>query len=180
MQGTHYETVLENKEQIISDLLRSYEDQLSKLTTLTDGRNEQWSQQRARLEEHYSQLLSELHARHKKTQALADQAWDKVRASTIVQQSVELQCRQLESSLGQVQQERTMLQAACALLTGTLLPLMGRARWLMEEKSVMMEHRAKMEEMRQQVKGLVEALRMEEVSSSAKVGLLVHCFVPAD
>ena len=71
---SHYEAVLANKEQTITELQTAHEDQLQKLSTITDGRSQQWSQQRADLEAHYTQLLTELHARHKVRVALGQGA----------------------------------------------------------------------------------------------------------
>lgn len=44
---------------------RAHEEQLKKLASIAEGRSQQWVQQKAEMENHYSQLLGEIHGRHK-------------------------------------------------------------------------------------------------------------------
>ena len=48
---------------------KAHDEQLGKLANIAEGRSQQWVQQKADMETHYSKLLEEIHSRHKVTPA---------------------------------------------------------------------------------------------------------------
>ena len=86
-----------------------------------------------------------------KTQALADQAWEKVRMTGSLQQGLEKECADLRSSLLLVQREHDTLLTACALLAGALYPLHARATQLSAERSILLEHVARLDDFKAEV-----------------------------
>ncbi len=59
------ENTLETKESTIGQIQSSHDNMLSKIANAAEGQTLSWQQQKAEMEEHYSQLLAEIHARHK-------------------------------------------------------------------------------------------------------------------
>lgn len=59
------EGLLRNREEGWKEEHQSHEDQLNKLSTLTKEREISWQKQKQEMEEHYQQLLNEMHARIK-------------------------------------------------------------------------------------------------------------------
>ena len=58
---------MRNKEELVEQTQRAQEEQLEKLAGIAEGRSQQWLQQKTEMEQHYSQLLDEIHTRHKVT-----------------------------------------------------------------------------------------------------------------
>ena len=56
---------METKESTIGQIQVSHDEMLSKIANAAEGQTLSWQQQKAEMEEHYSQLLAEIHARHK-------------------------------------------------------------------------------------------------------------------
>ena len=56
---------METKESTIGQIQVSHNEMLSKIANAAEGQTLSWQQQKAEMEEHYSQLLAEIHARHK-------------------------------------------------------------------------------------------------------------------
>ncbi|XP_060582945.1 coiled-coil domain-containing protein 171-like, partial [Ruditapes philippinarum] len=78
---SHMEGALKSREEGWKEEHMSHEDQLNKLSTLTKEREMSWQKQKQEMEEHYQQLLNEMQARIKKSQSVADQAWEKIRVT---------------------------------------------------------------------------------------------------
>ena len=92
-----------------------------------------------------------------------------MRATSTVQQGLESQCSELASSLTRCQAEHTALLAACALLCSIVYPLSRRVWALGAERALVGEQWVRLEDMRGQVRGLMEALRMDETQLDARV-----------
>lgn len=59
------EGLLKTRDQSYGQLQRLHEDQLNKLSVATQGQSQSWHQQKQQLEQHYSELLAEIHDRQK-------------------------------------------------------------------------------------------------------------------
>ena len=64
-QVKELELTVENRETLVMELQKVHEQQLQKLSTLTEDRSQQWQQEKKELEEHYSKLLAQVHDRQK-------------------------------------------------------------------------------------------------------------------
>ena len=65
LQIKHLEVTLANKQELVEQMQHAHDEQLEKLAGVAEGRSQQWIQQKADMEQHYSQLLSDIHSRHK-------------------------------------------------------------------------------------------------------------------
>ena len=65
IQVKYLESTLETKESTIGQIQVSHDEMLSKIANAAEGQTLSWQQQKAEMEEHYAQLLAEIHARHK-------------------------------------------------------------------------------------------------------------------
>ena len=68
------EAKLENKNRQLQQMEKTHEEQLAKLSSIADGRTQEWQQQKAEMEKHYMQLLSEIHTRQKVTVEVTSEA----------------------------------------------------------------------------------------------------------
>ena len=56
---------METKETTIGQIQVTHDEMLSKIANVAEGQTLSWQQQKAEMEEHYAQLLAEIHARQK-------------------------------------------------------------------------------------------------------------------
>ncbi|KAK2161846.1 hypothetical protein NP493_1558g00046 [Ridgeia piscesae] len=154
------ERTLESQEDALQRLQRCHAEQLQKLAAAADARAQLWQQQKAEVEQHYSQLLADVNTRHKKTQVLADQAWEKVRVTGTLQQGLESECINLHRQLSQYQHEHDTLLAACSLLCGALYPLSSRCSALVAQRNQLMEQLHMFDAFKHDVVMLTDALSL--------------------
>ena len=65
MQIRELERSAADRDEMISSMQRTHDEQLEKLASIAEGRTQQWQQQKAEMEQHYTQLMAEVQARHK-------------------------------------------------------------------------------------------------------------------
>ncbi|KAL3866903.1 hypothetical protein ACJMK2_044153, partial [Sinanodonta woodiana] len=128
---------LKTKEDTLNEAQRSHEDQLNKLTSLTKERELSWQKQKEEIEAHYSQLLSEMQTRTKKSQTMADQAWEKIRSTGTLQSGLETECAELQNQLTECKKQSKTLLTACALFCGAFYPLCSRSNSLALQRRIM-------------------------------------------
>ncbi|XP_041371577.1 coiled-coil domain-containing protein 171-like isoform X2 [Gigantopelta aegis] len=157
----HLEEMLESRDVTIGDMQATYEDQLNKLTRLTKEREAAWSKQKEEIETHYSQLLADLQTRSKKSQVIADQAWEKIRASGSVQHGLESECSELQKHLVDAQTQNAALKTTCGLLAGAIYPLYSRANELAAERRALEEQTIVWDACRERAQYLVNVLNSE-------------------
>ncbi|XP_060080102.1 coiled-coil domain-containing protein 171-like [Ylistrum balloti] len=158
---THLEEALKSKEELVEEMQRSHEDQLNKLTSLTKEREQSWHKQKEEIEAHYAQLLTELQSRSKKSQAMADQAWDKIRMTGTVKQGLETECSDLRAQVVEAQTQNASLLAACGLLAGALFPMCSRATHLATQRHLLEEQCGMWDMCRERIELLVDTLASE-------------------
>jgi chromosome segregation ATPase len=149
---------LKGKQELIQELQSVQEEEIGRLYGISEGNNEQWRQQKEELEKQYKQMIVDYQHAQKKLQSLADQAWDKLRVSSSLQQGLEAECIQQRQQLASAQRDIQSLLAAYALLASLFHPLceryvaLGRQRHL---QSIRLERHA---QFRDQVADVVESL----------------------
>ena len=74
-QAARNERTLESQEEALQRLQRCHAEQLQKLAAAADARAQLWQQQKAEVEQHYSQLLADVNARHKVGDGCHDHIW---------------------------------------------------------------------------------------------------------
>ncbi|XP_064651220.1 coiled-coil domain-containing protein 171-like isoform X2 [Lineus longissimus] len=154
----HYENIVVSKEEAMEQMQKSHEHQYQKLEDLAQEREKTWQKQKSELEEHYTRMLAEVHVRSKKSQTLADQAWERVRATGSVQQGLEGELMDLRNHLERIQAENSSLLSACALLAGAFFPMYNRYTSLVGEHGFLEEQLMQHQNLHQQAKNLVSML----------------------
>lgn len=61
---------LKSRDDVVAELQKQHEEQLSRLTQLAKDREGAWNKQKEEMEQHYAQLLSDLQSRTKVGQAV--------------------------------------------------------------------------------------------------------------
>lgn len=56
---------LRSRDEVVTEMQKSHEEQLSRLTALTREREASWTKQKEEMEQHYKQLLADLQLRTK-------------------------------------------------------------------------------------------------------------------
>ncbi|XP_062577737.1 coiled-coil domain-containing protein 171-like isoform X2 [Saccostrea cucullata] len=157
----HLEEAVRMKEDALDDMQKAHEDQLNKLTALTKEREIAWNKQKEEIEAHYSQLLNEIQSRSKKSQSMADQAWEKIRMTGTVQQGLETECSDLRNHLMEAQKQNRALLATCSLLAGALYPTFSRSSLLAIQRNMLEEQMSNWEFCRERMELLVTTLSAE-------------------
>ncbi|XP_063432765.1 coiled-coil domain-containing protein 171-like isoform X2 [Mytilus trossulus] len=157
----HLEEALRAKEGAVEEIQKSYEDQLNKLTSLTKERELSWQKQKEEIEGHYQQLLNELQNRSKKSQAMADQAWEKIRMTGSVKQGLEGEVVDLRQQLTESRKHNTALLAAVSLLSGAFFPLCSRNSQLSLQRKILEDQLTNWEFCRDRIELLVATLGEE-------------------
>ena len=103
-----------------------------------------------------------------KSQVIADQAWEKIRASGSVQQGLESECSELHSLLANTQIQNAALRTTCGLLAGALYPLYSRANELAAERRVFEDQMITWDVCRDRAQYLVNVLSSEMSEESEK------------
>ncbi|XP_025077162.1 coiled-coil domain-containing protein 171-like isoform X2 [Pomacea canaliculata] len=151
---------LRSRDEVVTEMQKSHEEQLSRLTALTREREASWTKQKEEMEQHYKQLLADLQLRTK-SQAMADQAWEKMRATGGVQQGLETECSTLRQQLSEAQTQSRSLLTACALLCGAVYPLYARMNALSSQRHLLEEQMVLWDNCRDRARYLVNVLTAE-------------------
>ncbi|XP_070542624.1 coiled-coil domain-containing protein 171-like isoform X2 [Ptychodera flava] len=157
----HLEQVIRSKDDTMKQLQISHDENVEKLANASKEREDVWKKEKDELEGHYSQLLAEVHTRSKKTQAVADQAWEKLRHTGSLREGLESECAELRKLLSQSQHEHSSLLSTCALLIGALIPLYNRATALSNQRDLLEEQLGQCHTFKEQARILVETLSQE-------------------
>lgn len=102
---------------------------------------------------------------------MADQAWEKMRATGGVQQGLEAECASLRQKLSETQMQSNSLLTACALLSGAVYPLYARFNALSAQRHLLEEQMMLWDNCRERALYLVNVLNSE--MSKARRSLFV-------
>nr|XP_042706462.1 coiled-coil domain-containing protein 171 isoform X2 [Chrysemys picta bellii] len=171
---SHLEYICKNKSDTMRELQQTQEDTFNKVAEQMKAQESCWQKQKKELEQQYSGLLGEVHARAQKYQEIAEKA--KERCSVIEKGREQLvhENSQLKSILMQTQKEHTSLLAACALMGGALYPLYSRLCALSTQRDFLQDQVHTYEVLKQEIRTLVCALsdveekRQDEVKIKKK------------
>ena len=96
-----------------------------------------------------------------KSQAMADQAWEKIRMTGSLQQGLETECMDLRSQMLEAQKQNKALLATCSLLAGALYPSFSRQNLLAVQRRMLEEQMNNWEFCRDRMELLVSTLSSE-------------------
>ncbi|KAF1452713.1 hypothetical protein FQV21_0008515, partial [Spheniscus demersus] len=155
---SHLEYVCKNKSSTVKELQRSQEDAFSKMAEQMKAQESCWQKQKKYLEQQYSGLLGEVHARAQEYQETAEKNKEKNYVLEKRQEELALENVSVKNMLTQVQKEHSSLLAACALLAGALYPLCGRLCAMSSQRDLLQDQVNIYELVNQEIRTLVHAL----------------------
>uniref|UniRef100_A0A8D0BJB0 Coiled-coil domain containing 171 n=1 Tax=Salvator merianae TaxID=96440 RepID=A0A8D0BJB0_SALMN len=159
---SHLEYVCKNKSDTMRELQQTQEDTFNKVAEQMKVQESCWLKQKKELEQQYSGLLGEVHARAQKYQEMAEKAKEKSAAAEKVQDQLLLENSHFKTLLTQSQKEQTSLLAACALLSGALYPLYSRSCALSIQRDLLQDQVNTCDIFKQEIRTLASALSEAE------------------
>ncbi|XP_033113487.1 coiled-coil domain-containing protein 171-like [Anneissia japonica] len=156
------ETALRQKDLKIQTLQQQHEQRLEHATMSGEERTKRLMEEKDEVEERYTKMFEELQSKSRKTQGLADQAWEKVRLMSTVKEGLESECKQLRVAVEKSKIIQASLLAACCLLTGAYMPLCRRAKQLANQRDILEQQLAERHVMKEKVLELVCTLALKE------------------
>ncbi|XP_050769451.1 coiled-coil domain-containing protein 171 [Gymnogyps californianus] len=155
---SHLEYVCKNKSDTMKELQQSQEDTFSKMAEQMKAQESCWQKQKKYLEQQYSGLLGEVHARAQEYQETAEKNKEKIYVLEKRREKLALENVSVKNTLMQVQKEHSSLLAACALLAGALYPLYGRSCAMSSQRDLLQDQVNIYELVNQEIRTLVHAL----------------------
>ncbi|XP_050800082.1 coiled-coil domain-containing protein 171 isoform X4 [Gopherus flavomarginatus] len=171
---SHLEYICKNKSDTMRELQQTQEDTFNKVAEQMKAQESCWQKQKKELEQQYSGLLVEVHARAQKYQEIAEKAKERCSVIEKAREQLVHENSQLKSILIQTQKEHTSLLAACALMGGALYPLYSRLCALSTQRDFLQDQVHTYEVLKQEIRTLVYALsdveekRQDEVKIKKK------------
>ncbi|XP_018864755.2 coiled-coil domain-containing protein 171 isoform X2 [Parus major] len=155
---SHLEYVCRNKSNTMKELQQSQEDAFNKMAEQMKAEACCWQNEKKYLEQQYSGLLGEVHARAQEYQKAAEKNKKKIYILEKSQEKLALESISVKKMLTQFQKEHSSLLAACALLAGALYPLYGRLCAMCFQRDLF-QHQVNIYELvNQKIRTLVHAL----------------------
>ncbi|NXF75393.1 CC171 protein, partial [Sclerurus mexicanus] len=166
---SHLECVCKNKSYTMKELQQSHEDAFNKMAEQMKSQANCWQKEKKYLEQQYSSLLGEVHARAQEYQETTEKNKEKVYVLEKSQEKLALESVSVKNTLTQFQKEHSSLLAACALLAGALYPLYGQLCAMSSQRDLLQEQVNMYELMNQKISTLVHALSDDEENSQNEV-----------
>ncbi|XP_068032488.1 coiled-coil domain-containing protein 171-like [Anomalospiza imberbis] len=123
---SHLEYICKHKADTLKELQQKQEDAFEKMSEQLKAQEHCWQKEKQYLEEQYSNILAEVHARAQKCEETVQKTRQKLYG---LEQTCEKQAHEnssMTNTLSNAHKARSSLLAACALLSGALCPLYGR------------------------------------------------------
>ncbi|XP_063279270.1 coiled-coil domain-containing protein 171 isoform X5 [Prinia subflava] len=155
---SHLEYICKNKSNTMKELQQSQEDAFNKMAEQMKAQASCWQNEKKYLEQQYSGLLGEVHARAQEYQEAAEKNMEKIYVLEKSQEKLALESISVKKMLTQFQKEHSSLLAACALLAGALYPLYGRLCAMSYQRDLLQDQVNIYELVNQKIKTLVYAL----------------------
>ncbi|NXD15396.1 CC171 protein, partial [Nothocercus nigrocapillus] len=155
---SHLEYVCKNKSDTMKELQQTQEDAFNKMAEQMKAQENCWEKQKKDLEQQYSGLLGEVHARAQKYQEIAEKNKERFSVLEKKREKLALENVHVKNTLAKIQKEHSSLLAACALLAGALYPLYGRACALSTQRDLLQDQVNVYELVGQEIRTLVHAL----------------------
>ncbi|XP_010021471.1 PREDICTED: coiled-coil domain-containing protein 171, partial [Nestor notabilis] len=180
---SHLECICKSKSDTVKELQQSQEDAFSEMAEQMKAQESCWQKQKTYLEQQYSGLLGEVHARAQEYQRIAEKNKEKIYVLERRRDKLALENVSVKNMLTQVQKEHSSLLAACALLAGALYPLYGRSCAMSSQRDLLQDQVNIYELVNQEIRNLVHALSDVEEDSEDDAKLkkrklkgLIHVF----
>ncbi|XP_059692812.1 coiled-coil domain-containing protein 171 isoform X4 [Haemorhous mexicanus] len=155
---SHLEYVCKNKSNTMKELQQSQEDAFNKMAEKMKAQASCWQNEKKYLEQQYSDLLGEVHARAQEYQEAAEKNKEKIYVLEKSQEKLALENISVKNTLTQFQKEHSSLLAACALLAGALYPLYGRLCAMSSQRDLLQDQANIYDLVNEKIRTLVHAL----------------------
>ncbi|XP_071436478.1 coiled-coil domain-containing protein 171 isoform X2 [Pithys albifrons albifrons] len=169
MEISHLEHICKNKSSSMKELQQSHEDAFNKMAEQMKIQASCWQKEKTYLEEQYSGLLGEVHARAQEYQETTEKNKEKMYVLEKSQEKLAVENVSVKNTLTQFQKEHSSLLAACALLAGALYPLYGRLCAMSSQRDLLQDQVNLYELVHQKIRTLVRALSDDENNSQNEV-----------
>ncbi|NXC61683.1 CC171 protein, partial [Aleadryas rufinucha] len=123
---SHLEYICKHKTDTMNDLQQNQEDTFEKMSEQLKAQDHCWQKEKQYLEQQYSNLLAEAHARAQECEETAQKNRQKLYGLEQTCEKLAHENASVRNTLANAQNERSSLLAACALLSGALHPLYRR------------------------------------------------------
>ncbi|NXE21473.1 CC171 protein, partial [Ardeotis kori] len=155
---SHLEYIYKSKSDTMKKRQQSQEEAFSKMAEQMKAQESCWQKQKKYLEQQYSGLLGEAHARAQEYQEAAEKNKEKIDVLEKNQEKLVLENISVKNTLTQVQKEHSSLLAACALLAGALYPLYGRSCAMSFQRDLLQDQVNIYELVNREIRTLLHAL----------------------
>ncbi|XP_067171531.1 coiled-coil domain-containing protein 171 isoform X7 [Apteryx mantelli] len=155
---SHLEYACKNKSDTMKELQQTQKDAFNKMAEQMKAQESCWQKQQKDLEQQYSGLLGEVHARAQKYQETAEKNKERFSILEKKREKLALENVHVKNTLTQTQKEHSSLLAACALMAGALYPLYGRSCALSTQRDLLQDQVNIYELVNQEIRTLVRAL----------------------
>ncbi|NXA80099.1 CC171 protein, partial [Thryothorus ludovicianus] len=136
-QISHLEYICKHKTDAMNDLQQNQEDAFEKMSEQLKAQEHCWQKERQYLEQQYSNLLAEIHARAQECEEWAQKSRQKLYGLEEICEKLAQENNSVRNTLSNAHKERSSLLAACALLSGALYPLYGRMRTMSSQRDLL-------------------------------------------
>ncbi|XP_075267058.1 coiled-coil domain-containing protein 171 isoform X8 [Opisthocomus hoazin] len=168
---SHLKYICKNKSDNLKELQQNQEDAFSKMAEQMKAQESCWQKQKKYLEQQYSGLLGEVHARAQEYQETAEKNKEKIYVLEKRQEKLALENISVKNTLTQVQKEHSSLLAGCALLAGALYPLCRRLCDMSSQRDLLQDQVNIYELVNQEIRTLVHALSDVEENNQDEASL---------
>ncbi|XP_030832697.1 coiled-coil domain-containing protein 171 isoform X2 [Strongylocentrotus purpuratus] len=155
------ESELRTKKDQFMRLEDNHKDALDRLAQSGQQRETHWAREKEELEHRYQKKIEELKIKTQKSKVLASDALGKARQDGSAKQELESQMSQLSTTLATLHTENSSLLAACALLSGALLPVYTRLGQLAAQRRILEQQIGNVNAFKRQARELAQMLAME-------------------
>ncbi|NXI22092.1 CC171 protein, partial [Sterrhoptilus dennistouni] len=159
------EYACKSKSNTMKELQQSQEDAFNKMAEQMKAQARCWQNEKKYLEQQYSGLLGEVHARAQEYQEAAEKNKEKNYVLEKRQEELALESISVKKMLTQFQKEHSSLLAACALLAGALYPLYDRLCAMSSQRDFLQDQVNIYELVNWKIRTLVHALSDDKENS---------------
>ncbi|KAL2294822.1 hypothetical protein Nmel_008575, partial [Mimus melanotis] len=155
---SHLEYICKHKTYTINKLQWNQEDAFAKMLEQLKAQEHCWQKEKKYLEQQYSNLLAEVHARTQECEEAAQKSRQKLYGLEQICEKLTHENNSMRNILSHAHKERSSLLAACALLSGALCPLYGRLYTLSSQRDILQVQANLHELVNQKIRSLLYAL----------------------
>ncbi|NWI44356.1 CC171 protein, partial [Picathartes gymnocephalus] len=157
-QITHLEYICKHKTDALNDLQQDQETAFEKMSQQLKAQEYCWQKEKQYLEQWYSNLLAEAHARAQECEETAQKNRQKLYDLEQICEKLGHENNSVRNTLSNAHGERSSLLAACALLSGALCPLYSRLCTMSCQRDLLQDRVNLHEFVNQKIRSLLHAL----------------------